>query len=104
MLLGTAASSRNTMNSYVKRAAQLLLPKRPFTTLYSIHSRNTQHRSFRELGIVDATRELMDQYGLTVLGGPFRGMKYSQKSLLSRNGISVIFGTYEMELHAAIEE
>jgi len=92
------------MNSYLKKAAQFFLPRRTFTTLQSIRSRNSQQSSFKELGIADATREMADQYGLAVLGGPFRGMKYSRQSLLSRNGISLIFGTYEMELHSIIGE
>ena len=92
------------MNSYVKKAAELLLPRRTWTTLQSIHSRNSQERGFAELGISAATRELADEYGLTVLAGPFRGMKYSRESLLRRNGVYLIFGTYEMELHGVVEE
>ena len=49
-------------------------------------------------------REMADHYGLTVLSGPFRGMKYSESSLLCCNGISVICGTYELELGLTIEE
>jgi len=92
------------MRRLVKKAAKLLLPHRLFTTLQSIRSRNTQWRNFQQLGIARATRELADEFGLTVLGGPFRGMKYRRESLLRHDGIGLIFGTYEMELHGVVEE
>jgi SAM-dependent methyltransferase len=48
--------------------------------------------------------ELIREHGCTVLAGPFRGMKYPRKSLLNRNGIPILFGSYELELHTVIEE
>ena len=52
----------------------------------------------------ESTAEVEAQYGHTILDGPFRGMKYPIGSLLSRHGIPIIFGTYELELHQIIEE
>lgn len=52
----------------------------------------------------DSTVEMAAQYGRTVVDGPFRGMKYPMSSLLSRQGIPILFGTYESELHPIIEE
>jgi hypothetical protein len=92
------------MNRYAKRAAQILLPKRVFTTIQSIRSRNYQMRLHKEWGVYQATREMIDSYGLTVLYGPFRGMRYPKSSLLHRDGIPILFGTYEFELHPIIEE
>lgn len=92
------------MNRYLKKAAEILLPKRAFVTVQSIRSRNYQMRLHREWGVYQATREMIDNYGLTVLGGPFRGMHYPRRSLLSRDGIPLLFGTYELELHPIIEE
>lgn len=92
------------MNRYLKRFAELLLPRRVFSTIQSIRSRNYQKKLHREWGIYDGTRKLISTRGCTVLGGPFRGMKYPCQSLLNRNGISILFGSYELELHAVIEE
>jgi len=61
-------------------------------------------RQLREWGVSLATQEMVESYGLTVLHGPFRGMTYPKASLLSRHGIPILFGTYELELHPAIEE
>lgn len=92
------------MNRAVKRLAQVVLPERVFSTLQSIRSRNSQKRQLARAGVRDATREAAERYGLCVLDGPFRGMKYPRESLLDRNGIPVLFGAYELELHGAIEE
>lgn len=58
----------------------------------------------REWGVTQATQEMIDTCGLTVLDGPFRGMRYPRRSLLDRDGISLLFGTYELELKPVIEE
>jgi SAM-dependent methyltransferase len=92
------------MNRYLKRVAELLLPRRVFSTLKSIRFRNYQMKLLREWGFYDATRKLICAHGCTVLGGPFRGMKYPRQALLNRNGIPILFGTYELELHEVIEE
>ena len=52
----------------------------------------------------ESTAEVVAQYGHTIVDGPFRGMKYPIGALLSRHGIPIIFGTYELELHQIIEE
>lgn len=92
------------MNRYLKRAAEILLPKRAFVTVQSIRSRNYQKRLHKEWGVYQATQEMTENYGLTVLEGPFRGMRYPKRSLLNRDGIPLLFGTYELELHPVIEE
>lgn len=92
------------MNPHIKRAAELILPRRIFVTIQSIRSRNYQKRLHKEWGIYTSTVEMMAEYGRVVLDGPFRGMKYPSGSLLNRHGIPIIFGTYELELHPIIEE
>ena len=92
------------MNRHLKNAAAVLLPNRVFTTISSIRSRNYQQRLHREWGVSQATREMINSYGSTVLAGPFRGMRYPDSSLLNRDGIPIVFGTYELELHQVIEE
>jgi hypothetical protein len=92
------------MNRHVKRAAERILPRRIFATIQSIRSRNYQIQLLREWGLSDATNEMVNQYGVTVLQGPFRGLKYPRSCLLSRAGIPILFGTYELELHPIVEE
>ena len=92
------------INPHVKRVAELLLPARIFTAIQSIRSRNYQKQLLKEWGIEQATRELINEYGLSVLHGPFKGMLYPRSSLACRNGIPILFGTYELELHPVLEE
>ena len=88
----------------LKRAAENLLPAWLFTTLQSIRSRNYQKRLLREWGVEQATHEVIEKYGLTVLHGPFQGMQYPQASLASHDGVPILFATYELELHPIVEE
>jgi hypothetical protein len=92
------------MNRHIKRTAEVLLPQRIFVTIQSIRSRNYQKQLLRKWGVYESTAQVEAQYGRTILDGPFRGMKYPMGSLLSRHGIPIIFGTYELELHQIIEE
>jgi hypothetical protein len=92
------------MNRQIKKAAEVLLPKRIFVTIQSIRSRNYQKRLNREWGAYESAVEAIAQHGHTVLSGPFRGMKYPMDSMLSRHSIPILFGTYELELHPIIEE
>ena len=92
------------INPRLKRAAQWLLPKRAFATAQSIRSRNHQRELLREWGVERATREMIDEFGLEVLDGPFRGMRYPEASLASHDGVPILFASYEMELHPVIEQ
>ena len=91
------------MDQRIKRAAENLTPPWFFATIQSIRSRNQQKRLHREWGVDRATKEMIDEYGLSVLHGPFRGMRYPKSSLASRDGIPILFATYELELHPVIE-
>ena len=92
------------MNRDIKRAAEWLLPRRVVTTLSAIRARNHERRLHREWGVYDATKQAIKTHGLTVLDGPFKGMRYPESSLINHNGIPILFGTYELELHPVIEE
>jgi hypothetical protein len=92
------------MNAYLKRTAEILLPSQVLATIRSIRSRNQQMRLCKEWGVHQATREMIGSYGLTVLHRPFRGMRYSEASLIHSCGIPIVFGTYELELQPIIEE
>ena len=92
------------MNRHLKKAAEALLPERIFVTIQSIRSRNYQGKLNRESGIYRSTVEVVENHGNIVLDGPFRGMRYPKDSLLSHNGVSILFGTYELELHQIVEE
>jgi hypothetical protein len=92
------------MNRHIKKIAEVFLPKRIFVTIQSIRSRNYQKQLHKEWGVYESTVEMVAQHGRTVLDWPFRGMKYPMGSLLKRDGIPILFGTYELGLHPIIEE
>jgi len=92
------------MNHYLKGVAEILLPRRVVATIKSIRSRNHQRKQLKEWGFQSAMNELVREQGCTLLGGPFQGMKYPRQALLSRYGIPILFGSYELELHTVIEE
>jgi len=92
------------MNRYLKSAAESLLSRRVFATIKSIRSRNYQKKLLKEWGFQSALNEFIREHGCALVAGPFRGMKYPRQSLLSRCGIPILFGSYELELHTVIEE
>ena len=51
----------------------------------------------------DATRTLLRQSGDCIIGGPFRGLRYTPATA-SECCAHVLLGTYEKELHATIED
>jgi hypothetical protein len=101
---GRPSRSMKPINPYLKRVAKVISPEWLFATVQSIRSRNYQKALHRDWGVAQATQEMIDCYGLTVLHGPFRGMHYPPSSLASRDGIPILFATYELELHPIIEE
>src|SRR5579872_3092875 len=92
------------LNPGIKRIAEALSPAWLYATARSIRSRNYQMQLHREWGVEQATHEMIEQHGVRVLHGPFRGMRYPRASLASRDGIPILFATYELELHPIIEE
>jgi hypothetical protein len=92
------------MNPHIKWLARSVLPPRLFVTIQSIRSRNYQKQLLKEWGVEQATNEMIDEFGLSVLRGPFQGMRYPKSSLAGRDGIPILFATYELELHPIIEE
>jgi hypothetical protein len=91
------------MHRFTRAVAERVLPTRTFTTLQSIRSRNYQKRLFQRTGHSEATVRFIAQHGCEVLYGPFRGMRYPKESILSRSGVPLLLGNYELELHEVIE-
>ena len=87
-----------------RKVAESILPARLFATVQSIRSRNYQKRLLQEWGLLQAAREFVAQRGTTVSNGPFLGMRYPRDSVFNRHSIPLLLGTYELELHAVIEE
>ena len=50
------------------------------------------------------SRRIRDRFGYTVLRGPFAGLRYPQDTLAIEAYPAKLLGTYEEELHAAVEE
>lgn len=86
----------------IKNLAGQILPDQLFTKIISIRSRNFQYNFLKKHGLIDITKKLIERYGVNVIHGPFAGMKYPRKSLISRHGTPKLLGSYEQELHPVI--
>ena len=91
------------MRRYARAVAERVLPARTFITLQSIRSRNYQKKLLQRTGHAEATLRFVEQHGCEVRYGPFVGMRYPRQSILSRNGVPLLLGNYELELHHVIE-
>jgi hypothetical protein len=91
----------------MREFAKTLLHKAAGDRLYSkwasIRSRNAQVRQIRESRIYSCQQALIRRHGTTVLSGPFRGMRYTEKMLLDRLGGPRLLGSYECELHTVLD-
>jgi hypothetical protein len=56
----------------------------------------------RNLRLLKIGREFIRRHGEAVLGGPFKGMRYVPEAF-SPNSVARLLGSYEEELHGAIE-
>lgn len=92
------------MKKVIRNIARQLLTERLFSQLTSVTSRNYQHRFLKKNQLDIFTRKMVEKYGLNVLHGPFQGMLYPQRSLVSRHGTPKLLGSYERELHPVIME
>jgi hypothetical protein len=90
------------LHDAARTVAKAILPNRVFAAIAAFRSREYQKLLLQESGHTEALRELTSRCGHTVLHGPFRGMIYPPDSLSSRQGIPLLLGTYESELHSII--
>ena len=92
------------MKNTLKKVARHLIPAPILTRVASVRSRNFQRRFLEERGLLAITRQIIERHGTKVLHGPFRGLDYPADSLTSRNGTPKLLGSYEKELHPALDE
>jgi hypothetical protein len=91
------------MRAAIARIAKVVLPQRHWTYLQSVRSRNRQIRWLKENRVLEFAERFSDSHGSSVLHGPFVGMKYPAASILSRHSVPRLLGSYESELHEAIQ-
>jgi hypothetical protein len=91
------------MKHAVARIIKSVVPCRHWTTLQSVRGRSHQLRWLKERGVVDIAKRFADVNGLAVLHGPFAGMRYPLKSVLTRHSVPMLLGSYERELHGIVE-
>jgi hypothetical protein len=60
-------------------------------------------RWLKENGVLELAERFSLSNGQAVLHGPFAGMKYPAASILSRNSVPRLLGSYESELHEVIQ-
>lgn len=80
-----------------------VLPNRYSTTLLAIGYRYSQQKNFRRSLGPRNTTLVEERFGLTVQHGPFKGMRYPRAVAYSRFSVPQLVGSYERELHPAIE-
>ncbi len=99
----TEALKDFSFRKLTKLIGRTLLPERAFATIQAVRSRKHQKQLLQQWGVLAASQNVVSQYGSTVLAGPFKGMKYPLESLRNRHSIPILFGSYECELHPAVE-
>ncbi len=92
-----------TMRTAIARIAKGVLSQRQWIQLQSMRSRNRQMRWLKENGILALAKRFSYSNGSAVLHGPFAGMKYPAASILNRNSVPRLLGSYESELHQVIQ-
>jgi predicted RNA methylase len=91
------------MKAILARTLKGVLPAKHWTYLQSVRSRNHQVRWLKKSGVLDIAKRFSDFNGSTVLHGPFAGMKYLTRSILSRHSVPMLLGSYERELHDIVD-
>jgi hypothetical protein len=89
------------MKAFLRRVLTTVAPETA-TALLSARSRAHSHRLFREWGLTDLTKRLIDRLGPTVQSGPFRGMTLTPMTH-AEHLAPFLLGTYEAELHPWLE-
>jgi len=91
---------------YLRTVAETVLPRvmpyKASSTLLAVGDRYAQYRRYRNSRAPEATSRIESSLGLTVQGGPFRGMRYPRPNAYSRHAIPRLLGCYEQELHPAL--
>jgi hypothetical protein len=90
------------VKAILARTLESLLPAKYWTYLQATRARNHQLRWLKKHGILDIAQRFSASNGTTVLNGPFAGMQYPVQSVLSRNSVPMLLGSYERELHEIV--
>lgn len=96
------ARNRSKMKTIFRHILKAALPAKQRTYLLATRSRNQQARWLKEHGVLDVAQRFSASQGVSVLHGPFAGMKYPMESIASRHSVPMLLGSYERELHDII--
>jgi Ribosomal protein L11 methyltransferase (PrmA) len=94
--------SASALKAAVKQVALNLFPDLALKLL-SIRSRRLSERVVRDLGLDTLAQDLSRQNDGRVASGPFRGMRMDCDALPAYAVVPKLLGTYEQELHRALE-
>jgi hypothetical protein len=92
----------SALKAAVKQVALNLFPD-PTLKLLSIRSRRLCERQMHDLGLDTLAREISRKNDGRVASGPFRGMRMDCDALPAYAVVPKLLGTYEQELHPALE-
>jgi hypothetical protein len=83
--------------------AQVLSPQR-YSSIKSMWGRHKSRQFERRLDLPRIARSIAHRHGLTVLHGPFRGMKFTARHLKYFNIVTKLLGSYEAELEPLVRQ
>lgn len=87
----------------IKRAGMAIAPELTLELL-SARSQALIIEIEKRTGMLAASHAFVAEHGRTVLRGPFKGLRYSERIAQARNQVHRLVGSYENELHDWCEE
>jgi hypothetical protein len=87
------------MTARLKQTIKKVLPFELVAYFQGIRWWRVVERVHRETGMREFCSKVVSLYGTTVLHGPFKGLKFTHKGLLTACNTSGLLGTYEREIH-----
>ncbi|MCK0129800.1 hypothetical protein [Erythrobacter sp. F6033] len=91
------------LKEFIKKVGMAVAPELTLELL-SARSQALIIKIERETGMLASSHKFVEKYGRTVLRGPFKGLRYSERVSKERNQVHRLVGSYENELYDWCEE
>jgi len=91
---------------YQKLIGTVLKSTLPAPAYRAIHTYVARRRSnlwLSSVGAFSLAQEAASRFNYTVQSGPFKGLKYSHRAILTRHATPTLLGTYERQLHPFLD-
>jgi hypothetical protein len=90
--------------SGIAHTLQPFIPAPVYRAVCAHVGRRNANRWLKEQGVFDLALEVAEHFGYTVQSGPFKGMKYTRPTVLSRHATPTLIGQYEREIYPSLME